>query len=454
MDVSIWLHKAIREADVKRQFFLEPKVPVTEVNGCISARVELLRKAGFEPLFVFDGKYHPLKDATHVKRYHDRDFNLEKLRDGYLDPTSTFNRIMELQKGAVYIRDDLMYEVIKYCEKEDIRYIGAPFEADSQIISLFAQGIVDYALTEDSDIPLQGATKTIMRLSASGKCCLVQRILECSDLKTAFKSDRDLTQEDLTYFSCFQGNDYVPNTRGEGIHANIKRMITWVKCDTPDDRAEITREYLSKQGAPLSCKFNHAVELWEHSPAFYVQPTTEGETPRSAFLSGDFTVELRSMDGDAESLQDGYWINPEGSTDNLRIGFIPSAELPNAQDGDRYNKFFRMQEWSRTGKAVEGIPDLCNDKGEILCHGSIIDFEKRPARLLHENQLLFWLAARGIANDFNKIDDPAERRDKIVNTVVDLATRDPPLPPLPRLLLRGNGGYIRFQILESASEAP
>ena len=42
------------------------------------------------------------------------------------------------------------------------------------------------------------------------------------------------------------------------------------------------------------------------------------------------------------------------------------------------------------------IEPLCNEKGQELCPGSIIDFVQRPARLLTDGVLLFYLRVRGI----------------------------------------------------------
>ena len=57
--------------------------------------------------------------------------------------------------------------------ENEILMIGSPIEADQQLISLLNQGLVAYALSEDSDLPYQGALATIHKLQMNGKCNLI-----------------------------------------------------------------------------------------------------------------------------------------------------------------------------------------------------------------------------------------------------------------------------------------
>jgi len=81
-----------------------------------------------------------------------------------------------------------------------------------------------------------------------------------------------------------------------------------------------------------------------------------------------------------------------------------------------------------------------NSSGQQLCHGSIIDFHKRPARLVPDEPLLFWLNVRGVRNNF-------EDRKAILARVQKLLDHHQTPPPLPRMLLRGNGGYVAFEVI-------
>ena len=88
--------------------------------------------------------------------------------------------IVVQQKVASYMREDIIYEVKVMADQEGICVIGSPFEADSQLISLMNQGIVDFVVTNNSNIPFQGFKARVMqftKINSSNKrkkwCCHV-----------------------------------------------------------------------------------------------------------------------------------------------------------------------------------------------------------------------------------------------------------------------------------------
>lgn len=121
-------------------------------------------------------------------------------------------------------------------------------------------------------------------------------------------------------------------------------------------------------------------------------------TPREAFEKGaeHYDIKLGSMSNHPESFSDDFWIYEEGEVPGGRIGYIPSHEIKARHDQDAgdvsYLEMFSMDKWARFGKKLIGIPVLKNDKDQELCHGSIIDFSKRPVNLVPTDALLFWLA--------------------------------------------------------------
>lgn len=172
-----------------------------------------------------------------------------------------------------------------------------------------------------------------MDLQQNGRCNLVRNegLLQ-TKLKELFQSPRDLEQRDLTMFACFQGNDYVANTKGDGKAKNIKRMQEWVKLTTQEEKNEFISNYLASHKAPNQTAFRRAIELWEKSPAFFVTPSKDNDSPRIAFMEGNYNVDLRAMNGDPESVQDQWWINDSDETTANRLGFIPSAALNGEAD--------------------------------------------------------------------------------------------------------------------------
>ena len=50
-----------------------------------------------------------------------------------------------------------------------MKFMVAPYEADSQISKLFQVGLIDLAITEDSDFVVYGS-KVLLKLSQTGEC--------------------------------------------------------------------------------------------------------------------------------------------------------------------------------------------------------------------------------------------------------------------------------------------
>lgn len=53
-----------------------------------------------------------------------------------------------------------------------VEFMVAPYESDSQIAKLFYLKIVDFAISEDSDLIIYGL-KVIMKLNQDGECNFV-----------------------------------------------------------------------------------------------------------------------------------------------------------------------------------------------------------------------------------------------------------------------------------------
>ena len=90
IDVSVWIMGCInnnRSERVVEQFHSIPLVPVTRVSKYVIARTELVCKAGFEVLLVFDGCRNPLKKETNSKRSGDLIEKRRKLEHAYNNPT-------------------------------------------------------------------------------------------------------------------------------------------------------------------------------------------------------------------------------------------------------------------------------------------------------------------------------------------------------------------------------
>lgn len=51
-----------------------------------------------------------------------------------------------------------------------VEFIVAPYEADAQMAYLAKRGLVDFVITEDSDLLVYGCPQVVFKLARSGEC--------------------------------------------------------------------------------------------------------------------------------------------------------------------------------------------------------------------------------------------------------------------------------------------
>ena len=314
--------------------------------------------------------------------------------------------ILVQQQKANYVWEDILFEVVAMAQRENIPVVGSTFEADHQLISLMNQNIIDFVLTNDSDLPFQGCARTIMNLSKrNAKCHLITRDKVLNGLKKMFDSTRELDKTDSKFIGCMLDNDYVDRVKGEGVGACTKKMKALVKVKLSTRKQWMDNNNVERmESIEHRRRFNHSFEFWEHAPAFWIVCNDSNRTPRQMFHSDDkeYDIDLRSMTGTLESNDARFLItknNDDGNRTNMRIGFIPHTTLSaNHPSPATSLEMFSMSKWSRTAKPLVGINAIYNENDEQLCHGSVIDFDKRPPHLLSDDVLLFWLATRGVNN--------------------------------------------------------
>jgi 5'-3' exonuclease len=50
----------------------------------------------------------------------------------------------------------------------NVSFVVAPYEADSQLAFMFNEGIIDFVITEDSDLLVFGVTKVFFKIDPKG----------------------------------------------------------------------------------------------------------------------------------------------------------------------------------------------------------------------------------------------------------------------------------------------
>jgi exonuclease-1 len=326
IDVSIWIVSGLMNAKSVNAFHLVPPVPVVHTANYVRDRINVLQKARFKPVLVFDGQRNPAKAGENERRLSARQAIEQQLTTAYEQGTKSMSDINKLRAKATYVREDVLFEVLQMARSEKIRVVGAPFESDHQLHALQVQGIVDYVLSDDSDIPYLGCRSTIMRMSLNGKCCLVERdVLLNETFPKLFEIRRSITLGKMQLFALCLGNDYVERVRGEGKMTTVAKIKSYLNLQTPVERDKFVQDHIALlDGSKMKQKFKVAMELSLHAPVYVVTPNEASVSPRHAFLLGpdSYSVHLRSMDttsGDEEAGASDFWIfeNDDTAGQNL-----------------------------------------------------------------------------------------------------------------------------------------
>ncbi|KAI8612721.1 PIN domain-like protein [Chytriomyces sp. MP71] len=207
VDVYVWLHRAAFGCAMDLGL---GKKTTAYVGFCLK-RVALLRQFGVEPLLVFDGGCLPMKHHTENERRQKRKDARERAQEELRKGNAT--KAMELFQQCVNITPNMAHELIKTLQKEGIKYIVAPYEADAQLVFLEKIGKVHAVLTEDSDLLVFGCQRVLLKLEASGSVVEINAV----DFAHVPCMKRGWTFTKFRQACILSGCDYLPSLKGVGI---------------------------------------------------------------------------------------------------------------------------------------------------------------------------------------------------------------------------------------------
>ncbi|MCA1819434.1 MAG: hypothetical protein ABR562_03250 [Thermoplasmatota archaeon] len=178
--------------------------PVTHLYGLV-ARLTQYAKWGARSVWVFDGVQPDLKEATLVGRAE----RIEAARAAGDNP-----------QAMVMVGEEELAECRELLDLVGLPWIVAPGESDAQCAHLARSGNAWAAVTQDWDIALFGAPRTVRNLTLSKT-----RTPELLDLNAALAA-AGLTREQLVDAAILIGTDYNEGVRGIGpvkAHSLVKR---------------------------------------------------------------------------------------------------------------------------------------------------------------------------------------------------------------------------------------
>lgn len=214
IDGYAWLHRAAYSCSYE----LAMDKPTDKYLQFFIKKIGMLRHFKIEPYIIFDGGSIGVKKETELKRREKRVENrtiAERLWN-----SGNKSQAMDYFQKSVDITPEMAKCVIDYCKTNKIKYIVAPFEADSQMVYLEKHGHIDGIISEDSDLLVFGCRKLITKLNDYGECIEI-----CSDdfqqLKDKFPLS-DLTLDGIRTMVSLSGCDYTNGIPKVGLLRAIK----------------------------------------------------------------------------------------------------------------------------------------------------------------------------------------------------------------------------------------
>ncbi|KAF2148901.1 PIN domain-like protein [Myriangium duriaei CBS 260.36] len=231
VDAYGWLHRGTIACAIE----LAQGKPTTKFVDFAMHRVRMLIHFGIQPFLVFDGDYLPSKKGTEkdraAKRREAKTAGLELLRMG-----RTAQAYQELQKG-IDVTPEMAKQLMDELDKNNIDFIVAPYEADSQLVYLEKQGTIQGIISEDSDMLVFGAKVLLTKLDQFGECVAIHRkdFTACREVSFVGWSD-----EEFRWMSILSGCDYLAPIGNVGLktahrlirkHKTVDRVVKALQFD-------------------------------------------------------------------------------------------------------------------------------------------------------------------------------------------------------------------------------
>lgn len=217
VDTYGWLHRGL----ISCAQDLCTNSPTRSYVTSVIKKVDMLRHFGVEPFMVFDGAPLPTKEGTEKERQLRR----EKAREQALTFQKKGDRRLAWKEymKAADVTPEMAKSVMVELQRKHVKYVVAPYEADSQMVYLEKTGVVDGILSEDSDLLIFGASRLLTKLNDYGECIEINRA--DFHLVKSLPYLHQLTPSQLRLVVILAGCDYTKGIPGVGL----KTAFTLIK---------------------------------------------------------------------------------------------------------------------------------------------------------------------------------------------------------------------------------
>ena len=219
IDMMVWLYKGMYAVNNN------PNIKDIYLNFPLKM-LTILKENGIKCIAVFDGNLLPAKLKEIQERINCKIANeilASKLREeGNIIQSNVVNN-RSLNVTQVHI-NTLIYLLKKF----NFEIIVAPYESDAQIAYLYHKKIIDFAITEDSDLIPYGVKRIAFKLNENGDFEYLNLNKEelpkeiYNNINEDAKFMLNLTHLKLVQFCVMLGCDYIKSIKGLGMKTLIK----------------------------------------------------------------------------------------------------------------------------------------------------------------------------------------------------------------------------------------
>lgn len=198
--------------------------PVSHLKGILS-RTSRLVGEGILPVYVFDGKPHPLKQNTLNERRAIKEAAAEEYKVALEEGDMVRARVKAAQTSKV--TKEMVEQAKTLLEYMGIPCVQAPGEGEAQAAYMAKKGDVWACASQDFDALLFGTPRLVRNMTSTGRRKLpgvnryINVVPEYIDLEMVLNT-LEITQKQLIDMSLLIGTDFNPGIKGVGPKTALK----------------------------------------------------------------------------------------------------------------------------------------------------------------------------------------------------------------------------------------
>lgn len=175
-----------------------------------------IRRAGIEPIFVFDGQADPMK-AEEVERREEKKEEAKERMEAALE-SGDMETARKFKAQAQSITERVIETTQQLLDHLGIAYVTAPKSGESFAADLVKSGRADAVMTDDYDALLFQSPVTIRQYTGKGPA--EEMVLEET------LSENNISYEQLVGVALLCGTDYNDGVNGIGPKRGLKKIKT------------------------------------------------------------------------------------------------------------------------------------------------------------------------------------------------------------------------------------